>query len=325
MTDMMLTPYAELHPDLILQAIENLGLRCSGSLIALNSYENRVYQVGLDDAEPIIAKFYRPNRWTPACIQEEHTFSLELNAQDIPVVAPLVITGETLHKHENYHFALFKRQGGRALELENLDQLEMVGRYIGRIHAIGATKAFDHRLTLNVDSYGYQSFQYLIQNKFIPVEIETEYCRIVELILTKISQIFAQYESVRKIRIHGDCHIGNILWRDPSLNIVDLDDCLMGPAIQDIWMLLSGSHQAEYKAQLQAILCGYEDFYEFDYRELNLIDSLRTLRMLHYSAWLAKRWTDPAFPLNFPWFNTIRYWQEQLQQLQEQWYLIEMQ
>lgn len=323
MTDATVTPYATLHPDLILQAIENKGLRCSGSLVALNSYENRVYQVGLDDAEPIVAKFYRPQRWTAESIREEHAFALELTSHDIPVVAPLVIAGETLHTHEQFQFALFKRQGGRAIELDNLEQLEMVGRYIGRMHAVGAARPFQHRIQIDTNSYGRQSFDFLIQNRMIPLELESDYRELVSSILDKLAATFERYHSVQRIRLHGDCHIGNILWREPTPYIVDLDDCLMGPAVQDIWMLLSGNNKHEYQAQLQAILYGYEDFYEFDYRELHLIEALRTLRMLHYSAWLAKRWHDPAFPINFPWFNTIRYWQEQLQQLHEQHALLD--
>jgi Ser/Thr protein kinase RdoA (MazF antagonist) len=317
------TPYSTLHPDLILQAIEQCGLPCSGGLVALNSYENRVYQVGLDDAEPVIAKFYRPNRWSPDCIREEHAFALELTSHDIPVIAPLVIEGESLHTYAGFLFALFKRQGGRAIELDNLEQLEMVGRYIGRMHAVGAARPFQHRIQIDINTYGVQPFDFLMQNRIIPLELESQYRELVTSILHKLNTIFTKYQSIQRIRLHGDCHIGNILWRDPLPYIVDLDDCLMGPAIQDIWMLLSGNQPEENRTQLNAILNGYEDFYEFDYRELHLIEALRTLRMLHYSAWLAKRWHDPAFPLNFPWFSTIRYWQEQLQQLHDQHTLLD--
>lgn len=311
-------PYANLDPNLILEAIENVGFACSGGLLALNSFENRVYQVGIDDGPPIIAKFYRPNRWSDAAILEEHQFSLELLEHEIPVVAPFVSeSGETLHHHKDYRFALFPRKGGRALELENLDQLEWMGRFIGRLHAVSACRPFQHRMQLNAKTYGHDPYHFLLENNFIPDSIKTNYCRTVESILKKIDHAFQFAENIEYIRLHGDCHAGNILWRDEGLHIVDLDDCLMGPAIQDIWMLLSGNVE-QVRIQLDHILNGYCEFHDYNPRELHLIEPLRTLRMLHYSAWLAKRWEDPAFPLNFPWFNTPRYWEDQLQDLREQ-------
>lgn len=311
-------PYASLDPTLILNAIESLDFRCSGSLLSLNSYENRVYQIGMDDAPPLIAKFYRPNRWTDAAIEEEHQFALELVQHDIPVVAPLIINGKTLHEFEHFRFALFKRQGGRTIDLDNNEHLEWIGRFIGRIHAVGAIKSFEHRIRLDVQSYGQKPYQFLLENNFIPDELKTSYTEVVSALLQAIQHQFDRVENTPYIRLHGDCHIGNILWNDAGPQIVDLDDCLMGPAIQDLWMLISGNTKEERSAQLNNILYGYEEFYDFNYREVHLIEALRALRMLHYSAWLARRWEDPAFPRNFPWFNTSQYWQEQIQHLHDQ-------
>jgi Ser/Thr protein kinase RdoA (MazF antagonist) len=318
------TPYSTLTPDLILEAVESLGLRCSGSLLALNSYENRVYQVGIEDEKPVIAKFYRPNRWSTEAINEEHEFAHELLHHEIPVVAPLLLEDKTLHEHGGFRFALFPRRGGRTLELDNMDQLEWMGRFIGRLHAIGACQPFQHRIQLNAQTYGYVPYQFLIQNNFIPAEIRFNYSQAVEAILQHIEQIFEEVGEVGLLRLHGDCHAGNVLWNTEGPHIVDLDDCLTGPAIQDIWMLLSGNQQ-DVKAQLAHILDGYEEFNDFNVRELKLVEALRSLRMMHYSAWLAKRWEDPTFPLNFPWFNTPRYWQQHLQDLREQLELLKEQ
>ena len=319
-----ITPYSHLHPELILDAIESVGIHCTGSLLALNSYENRVYQVGVEEAAPIIAKFYRPYRWSDEAIREEHQFALDLAKQDIPIVAPLLIAQNvTLNIFQEFRFALFPRQGGRALELDNLEHLEWMGRFIGRCHAIGACQSFQHRLQLNIHTYGYHPYQFLIENRFIPDDLIKIYCRTIEEVLQKIEQLFQQLKSVRIIRLHGDCHAGNVLWNIHGPQIVDLDDCLMGPAIQDIWMLLSGDTEQERSLQLTRILQGYQEFHDFDFREIHLIEALRTLRMIHYSAWLAKRWEDPAFPASFPWFNTQPYWREQLENLQEQILLVD--
>lgn len=308
-------PYEGLDPNLILNAIEHCGFKCSGSLLALNSYENRVYQVGLEDEAPIIAKFYRPFRWTNEAILEEHQFSQELITHEIPVVAPLAnAAGETLHHYQTFRFALFPRKGGRTLELDNLEQLEWMGRFLGRLHAIGACQSFQHRSTLDIESHGYDSYRFLIENQFIPFEISTLYCQTVEALLKKVEAHFHKVGHLNNIRLHGDCHAGNVLWNDAGPQIVDLDDCLMGPSVQDIWMLLSGDEHS-IQQELHIILRGYEEFYDFNYRECHLIESLRALRMLRYSAWLARRWTDPAFPINFPWFNTLHYWQSHLQHL----------
>lgn len=316
------TPYADLDPDLILDAVESVGLRCSGSLFGLNSYENRVYQVGIDDATPIIAKFYRPHRWSDDAILEEHQFSAELVEHEIPVVAPLVISGKTLHHYKEFRFALFKRQGGRPLELDNLDQLEWMGRFIGRLHAIGATKPFQHRPRLDVETHGYTPYRFLLENNFIPDYLKVNFCQTVETVLQKVTECFKQVGSLDYIRLHGDCHAGNVLWSDAGPHIVDLDDSLMGPAVQDIWMLLSGDSE-QVKLQLDRILDGYCEFFDLNFRELHLVEALRSLRMIHYAGWLAKRWEDPAFPLSFPWFNTPRYWQDQMQNLGDQVYLLD--
>lgn len=311
------TPYATLDPDRILDAIESIGFRCSGSLLVLNSYENRVYQVGIDDQDPLIAKFYRPHRWSDDAILEEHQFSLELANQEIPVIAPIIVNQKTLHHFDAFRFSLFIRKGGRALELDNLDQLEWMGRFIGRLHAIGACRSFQHRHTLNLDYFGFKPYHFLLENNFIPDHLKKQFCQITEMILKLIEDIFQKAGNIKQIRIHGDCHAGNVLWRDSGPHIVDLDDSMMGPAIQDMWMLLSGNPM-QMNVQLDSILSGYSEFHDFNYRELILIEPLRTLRMLHYSAWLAKRWNDPAFPFNFPWFNTTYYWQEHIHHLHEQ-------
>jgi len=313
------TPYQELEPDLILNAIDSVGYSCSGSLSALNSYENRVYQVGIENSAPLIAKFYRPNRWTNAAILEEHAFAAELLSHEIPVVAPLMNSAnQTLHEYQNFRFGLFPRKGGRALELDSLEQLEWMGRFIGRLHAVGASKSFQQRMQINIESYGYVPYKVLLKYNFIPIEMEKNYRALVETILKTIDEIFQQVGSVEYIRLHGDCHAGNVLWNDYGPQIVDLDDCLTGPAIQDIWMLLSGDNEHDVDIQLNYILRGYEMFYHFNHREIQLIEPLRTLRMIHYTAWLAKRWEDPAFPLNFPWFDTPKYWQEHLLDLEKQ-------
>jgi len=312
------TPYEDLDPNLILSAIESVGFRCTGSMLALNSYENRVYQIGIEHAAPMIAKFYRPQRWSNETILEEHQFALELMEHEIPVVAPwMTDSKETLHVYKGFRFALFPRWGGRALELDKLDQLEWMGRFIGRLHAVGACRPFQHRPRLDTQTHGYDTYHFLIENNFIPTDIKANYCHTVESVLQKIAQQFQQVGAVNYIRLHGDMHAGNVLWNDAGPHIVDLDDCVMGPAVQDIWMLLSGN-EMQMEAEIACILRGYCEFHDFNFSELRLIEALRTLRMLQYSAWLARRWEDPAFPRSFPWFNTPRYWQEQLQNMQEQ-------
>jgi len=312
------TPYANLDPNLILDAIESVGLQCTGNLLALNSYENRVYQIGIEGSAPLIAKFYRPGRWSNETILEEHQFSLELVEHEIPVVAPWMNPEkQTLFEYQNFRFALFPRRSGRALELDRLDQLAWMGRFIGRLHAVSACRPFLHRPTLDIETFGRKPYSFLIENNFIPDQIKANYCRTVDSLLEKIEQRFASCGEVTSIRLHGDIHAGNVLWSDAGPHIVDLDDCLMGPAVQDLWMLLSGN-SAEMESQLEEILRGYREFHDFNPRELQLIEALRSLRLLHYSGWLARRWDDPAFPLSFPWFNTPRYWHQQLEDFNEQ-------
>lgn len=311
-------PYQGLTPDLILDAVENFGVRVSGSILALNSYENRVYQVGLDEGAPLVAKFYRPGRWSDAAILEEHAFALELAGHEIPVVAPLRDEqGRTLLEYGGYRFALYPRRGGRWPELDNPDNLMWLGRFIGRIHAVGAVRPFRHRPAITVEAFGVEPYEYLLEHGFIPKTLERMYRSLVEELLAQVRAAFAEVTAVASIRVHGDCHPGNILWTDHGPHFVDLDDCRTAPAVQDLWMLLSGDRM-QMAAQLSELLEGYDEFRDFDRRELRLIEPLRTLRMIHYSAWLARRWHDPAFPLNFPWFNTEKYWEEQVVFLREQ-------
>ena len=315
-------PYADLGPDLILDAIDDCGYQTSGSLLALNSYENRVYQIGLEPSEQsdefIIAKFYRPGRWSDETILEEHDFSLQLAAEEIPVIAPLADSaGQTLRHYQAYRFALFPRRGGRPPELDDPEHLRQLGRFLGRIHATGNSRRFAHRLRLTPQRFGREALDYLLENNFIPAEILHNYRLAAEDMLAQIENRWEALMPLRELRLHGDCHPGNILWTDHGPHFVDLDDCLSGPAIQDLWMLLSGD-QAQMSLQMQAIMEGYRTFFDFDPSELQLIEPLRGLRMLHYSAWLARRWNDPAFPRAFPWFNGPRYWEEQLYSLREQ-------
>ena len=311
-------PYQNLTPDRILNAVESLGLRCDGRLLALNSYENRVYQVGIEENAPVIAKFYRPLRWTDEAILEEHRFTLELAERELPVVAPLVDkTGRTLHEFEGFRFTISPRQPGRAPELDDPDTLEWMGRFIGRIHAVGAIEPFAHRPTLTIETFGVEPYRYIIANGFIPPDLETAYISTVEDALQRVRAAFARAEPVSLIRLHGDCHPGNVLWSDTGPHFVDFDDCRMGPAVQDIWMLLSGDRAAMTR-QLSDFMEGYKEFHDFNPRELLLMEALRTLRLIHYAGWLAQRWSDPAFPASFPWFNTQRYWQDQILALREQ-------
>jgi len=311
------TDYAGLTPDTLLDAVEECGYQSDGRFIALNSYENRVYQVGIEDDVPVIAKFYRPCRWSNEAIREEHDFAIELAAQEIPVVPPLLINASTLHTHKGYRFALYRRHGGHWPELGTQGERKWIGRFIARIHAVGATRTFDHRPQLDIESFGHASVCFLLEQGFIPAHIETAYRTLTEDLLQQISSAYNNAGDVQKIRLHGDCHPGNILWTDDGPHFVDLDDCRTGPAIQDIWMLISGDRH-EMQTQLIDIIEGYLQFHEFDHRELLLIEPLRTLRILHYAAWLARRWEDPAFPKAFPWFNTARYWEDHILALREQ-------
>jgi Ser/Thr protein kinase RdoA (MazF antagonist) len=312
-----LHPFQILTPSFIMDAVESQGFRCDCRTFALNSYENRVYQVGIDEDKPLIAKFYRPGRWVDAQIIEEHNFCLELAEHELPVVAPWQnAAGESLFHFDRFRFALYPRQGGHAPEFDNLDNLLILGRMLGRIHQIGAVRPFAHRPTLDSRSFGRDSVA-LICERFIPDDYRASYTAVTDQMLTAIDMILAEAGPSRYIRTHGDCHSGNILWRNDAPHFVDFDDARMAPAVQDLWMMLSGERQRQ-NAQLAALLEGYGEFCDFQPRELRLIEALRALRMLHYSAWLASRWEDPMFPRTFPWFNTVRYWGEQILELREQ-------
>jgi len=311
-------PYERLTPEAVLDAVEACGLATDGRLLALNSYENRVYQVGIDGETPVVAKFYRPERWSEAQILEEHTFSAELAEQEIPVIAPLAdAAGVTLHSHDGFRFALFPRRGGHAPELEAPETLLRIGRLMGRMHLVGAVRPFVERPAITIEGYGEESYRFLLEAGFVPPEQAGQFRTLAEEALAAVREGFARAGAYRPIRLHGDCHVGNILWSEAGPHFVDLDDCRSGPAVQDLWMLLSGD-RAQMTLQLDELLEGYEEFADFDRRELHLVEPLRTLRLLHYAAWLARRWDDPAFPAAFPWFNTPRYWDEQVLTLREQ-------
>jgi Ser/Thr protein kinase RdoA (MazF antagonist) len=311
-------PYAALSPDTVLDAVEQAGHRPDGHLLALNSYENRVYQVGVEDAAPLVVKFYRPGRWSDEAIQEEHDFAAALAEAEIPVVAPLRgPEGESLLRHAGFRFALFPRRGGRTPDLDDPDHLEWLGRYLGRIHELGAARAFAHRPLLDVDGYAGTAARLLLDGGWLPPELSHRYRAVTDALLARSHAVFDALSAVRWIRLHGDCHPGNILWTDAGPHFVDLDDCRMGPAIQDLWMLLSGERE-ERALQLAYLREGYETFHALDPREVALIEPLRALRMIHYAGWLARRWDDPAFPLAFPWFGTPQYWQDHVASLEVQ-------
>ena len=311
-------PYADLTPDCVLDALDSIGLSGDGRLLALNSYENRVYQVYRDDAPALVAKFYRPGRWSDEAIREEHAFVAELAEREIPVVAALRGSdGESLHRFGGYRFAAYSRCSGRAPELEDPDILRRIGRFIGRIHAIGAIKPFTARPALDIATFGEEPRDYLLSNQFVPPDLLESYLAVIEMTLDGVRAAYRRAGAINVLRLHGDCHAGNILWTESGPHFVDFDDSRMGPAIQDLWMLLSGE-TGDMTRQFADVLFGYEDFCEFDRRELHLIEALRTLRLIHYSAWIARRWDDPAFPAAFPWFNTQRYWQDRILELREQ-------
>ncbi len=310
-------PFSNLSPDLILDAIDSVGITTDGRLLALNSYENRVYQVGVEDASPIVAKFYRPHRWDDVEILEEHAFVQSLANAEIPAVAPSSIDGKTLFTYQDFRFSIFPKHGGRAPELDQEGVLEWIGRFIGRIHSVGALSDFKHRPTLNIDTFGEEPSAYLLNEGMMPKELELVYRGVVAQALDGVRRCYDRAGDVAMLRVHGDCHMGNLLWTDAGPHFVDFDDSRMGPAIQDLWMMLSGD-QDEMQKQFNEILVGYEDFYDFNPRELHLIEALRTLRLIHYSAWLARRWDDPAFKVAFTWFNTQQYWQDRILELREQ-------
>jgi Ser/Thr protein kinase RdoA (MazF antagonist) len=305
-------PYSSLTPEVVLDACASLGVRPDGRLLGLNSYENRVYQVWLDEGGSIVAKFYRPGRWTKEQIGEEHAFARELAEREIPVVAPTQAAA-----FGGFEFAIYPRRGGRTPNLEDPKVLEWIGRFIGRIHAVGASSNFGVRPALTLDTFGKEPRKWLLEHASIPGELLPAWKAVTEQALAGVEACYARAGAVRAIRLHGDCHPGNILWTDEGPHFVDLDDARTGPAMQDLWMLLSGD-RASQGLQLHDVLAGYESFMDFDRRELSLVEALRTLRLVHYSYWIARRWDDPAFPAAFPWFGTQRYWQDRILELREQ-------
>tara|TARA_Y100000815_G_scaffold272760_1_gene302356 strand:- start:422 stop:1408 length:987 start_codon:yes stop_codon:yes gene_type:complete len=307
--------FAGLLPDVVINAIESLGIYPSSGLLPLNSYENRVYQFRCDEGMRYVAKFYRPYRWSNAQIEEEHLFSQQLLDDEVPVVAPLKVSGQSLHEYEGYRFAVFPSIGGRAFEPNDLDDLERLGRQIGRLHQVGKKDAFKARESLDIQRLLSESIDELRQSQLLPRELEAAFWAILSP-LAETLQTFA-WDSLTYQRLHGDCHIGNVLQYDTELTFVDLDDCRMGPAIQDLWMMLNGSRE-DQTCQLDALVEGYQDFCNFDKKEIAFIEPLRGFRLIHYMAWLSKRWQDSAFQRAFPWFSEARYWESQILALKEQ-------
>lgn len=321
-------PYEALTPDVIVGALEALGLDLDGRLSTLSSYENRVYLAMLDNAQGVVAKFYRPNRWSLEQIREEHAFALELQSEEIPVVAPLVFNAQTVHSvnalglecEVDFLFSVSPKKGGRTPELDDTEVVAWLGRYLARIHNVGEKRAFSHRETIDTQTMGFNQRDVLLGLKCIPTQFKDKWLEVCNVALKKVNA--AMQVPFKNIRLHGDCHPGNILWTPLELDgggphFVDLDDARTGPSVQDLWMLQSGNRQ-ERSFQLSVLLEGYTSIREFDTKELSLIEPLRTLRLIHYSAWLAKRADDPAFVINFPWFWSSDYWQSQIDTLNEQ-------
>ena len=314
-------PFSDLTPDSLLEAIESAGVEPDGRLFELNSYENRVYQIGLAGGGMSVVKFYRPGRWTDVQILEEHAFAAELVAADLIVSAPQIFDGSTLHHRGLLRFAVFPKLAGRAPELDGVDSLELLGRALGRLHAVGSAGRFTHRPSLSIERLGWTARDALLDSPVVDGVIDEalidRYAEVSAALLEKIETALESYGPWSSIRLHGDCHLGNILWSETGPVFVDLDDCMTGPRIQDLWMLLSGSPD-EQEGQWQALMRGYRQFHHIDESERELIESLRGLRMIHHSAWIAQRWDDPAFPRAFPWFTSGRFWQEHLSDLWQQ-------
>ena len=314
---MALHPFDDLTPAVVIDAVERLEFVSDRRFLALNSYENRVYQVGIEGGAPVVVKFYRPGRWNEPAILEEHEFALELAAAEIPVVAPIRKANRTLFEYGEFRYAVYERHGGWWPELGISGDRQQMGRFLGRIHGVGRKARFNHRPALNCQLFGEEPVDYLLDGGWIPAHLEEAYATLAEDLLWLVRERFEDAEPTRTLRLHGDCHRGNVLWTDVGPHFVDLDDCMMGPAMQDIWMLLSGS-RGDMETQLGDLLNGYLQFEDFDPSELRLIEPLRTLRMIHYAGWLARRWDDPAFPLAFPWFGETRYWEQHILDLREQ-------
>ena len=310
-------PYASLTPDRILDALDTVGIVGDGRLLGLNSYENRVYLVYCEGAAPIVVKFYRPGRWSDAQIVEEHAFVAELAGREIPAIAPLMLADRTLHYFADLRFAVYPKHGGRTPELDDPDTLEWLGRFIGHIHEVGKLAPFAHRPVLDIATFGDEPRAFLLAHDFVPSDLLDAYQSVSAMAIAGVRHCFERAGNVQTLRLHGDCHASNVLWTGDGPHFVDFDDARTGPAVQDLWMLLSGDRAAMTR-QLSDVLTGYEDFAAFDRRELHLVEALRTLRLIHYAAWIARRWNDPAFPAAFPWFNTQRYWQDRILELREQ-------
>ena len=308
--------FARLSPDLIMDAIESLGYQCDARILELNSYENRVFQIGLEQAEPIIAKFYRANRWTDDMIREEHDFTLQLAESDVSVVPPLQIDSQTLFVFDEFRFSLYQRRGGRAPAIDDLDCLTILGRHIALIHNVGASSDFYHRPALSIEEFGLSAREFLLNNNFIPMGLIPAYSTVSEQLLADIEKVYAA-ATFDTLRLHGDCHMGNVLWREELPHFVDFDDARTGPAIQDLWMMLSGSQSAQ-EQQLDHILKGYREFRDFNPIELRLIEGLRALRLMHHAAWIARRWQEPAFKRAFPFFDNEKFWATHILELREQ-------
>ena len=310
-------PFRALTPETMLDAVERFGGRCDGRFLALNSYENRVFRIGLEDTEPVVAKFYRPGRWRDEQILEEHAFAHELAAFEIPVAAPLRdAAGATLIEHAGFKVALFPMLAGEWPDLDRCGRLRWLGRFLGRIHGVGRTRPFQYRAALDVERFGETPARFLIESEFVAEDVRLAYAQTTRHLLAQVSQRFELVPAFQ-LRVHGDCHPGNVLWSDAGPAFVDLDDACNGPAVQDLWMLLSGDSH-EQRAQLEELLAGYEVFTDFDRREIDLIEALRALRLIHYAGWIARRWHDPAFPQAFPWFGTRSYWSGHVDDLRQQ-------
>ncbi len=309
-------PFAGLSPDVVLDAAAAIGFEGDGRLFALNSYENRVYQMGQAEGA-VVLKFYRPARWSDAQIGEEHAFAAELAAADLAVAAPIAVDGRTLFHFQDFRFAVFPWMRGRSPDLDAPEARAMLGRSLARIHRIDALRGFRTRAALTVERLGAGARAQVLESGLLPEALEESYTRATDVLLERVERVFAETGDVQRLRIHGDCHLGNLLWDEHGPVFVDLDDCVTGPAIQDLWMLLSGS-AADQQGQWRDLLSGYEQFREFDFRELRLIEPWRALRMLHHAAWIAQRWGDPAFPRAFPWFGGTRYWEAHINDLLEQ-------
>jgi Ser/Thr protein kinase RdoA (MazF antagonist) len=311
------TPYAGLTPEVVLAAVESTGVRADGRLLALNSYENRVYRVGLEEGAPVVAKFYRHGRWSDAQIHEEHAFAAELAAADLPAVAPLLFNGQSLHRHGGFRFALFECRAGHGAEIDLPGHRTLLGRTLARMHAVGRQRGFRHRESIAHWRGGARARDLILGRKLVPSPLDESYALVSAQLVQAIADCQQRAGNPAQLRIHGDCHGGNILWQPQGPLFVDFDDCLAGPAVQDLWMFCAGDPQ-QIQREWTELLDGYEQFSHFDYAETSLVEALRAMRMLNHAAWIASRWSDPAFPRAFPWFGEPRYWERHIDELREQ-------